>query len=254
MNLFKFSTGNAKLGKRLIFSLPAGHTCPGAGLCRTYANRENGTITDKPMGGSDSLEFRCFAAMAETRPNVRNARWHNWDVMQTALKQDGDPALNVYSVLMASLDAQPVLDLVRVHESGDYKTLEYMKGWMLTAAARPHQKFYSYTKSLPSWLALHDQIPSNFYLTASCGGLFDHMIAEYPDVFRRYAKVTYSQSEADSLGLAVDHDDSHCFEDAPFALLVHGSQRKGSAASKAIQTRKRLGEFVGYNKSKALVS
>ena len=28
MQLLKFSTGNAKLGKRLIFSLPAGYSCP----------------------------------------------------------------------------------------------------------------------------------------------------------------------------------------------------------------------------------
>jgi len=252
MNLFKFSTGNAKLGKRLIFSLPAGHSCPGAGLCRTYASRVDGTIIDHPIGDSDALEFRCFAAMAETRPNVRNARWHNWDVMQAALKQDGDPAHNVHSVLMASLDAQPVLDLVRVHESGDYKTLDYMKGWMLTATARPHQKFYSYTKSLPVWLALHDQMPNNFYLTASFGGLYDSMITQYPEVFKRYARVVYSQQEADSLGLSVDHDDSHCFKDQPFALIVHGSQRAGSAASKAIATRRKLGGFVGYNKAKAV--
>ena len=31
----KFSLENAKLDKRLIFNIPAGHTCPRAGVCRT---------------------------------------------------------------------------------------------------------------------------------------------------------------------------------------------------------------------------
>jgi hypothetical protein len=29
--------------------------------------------------GTEADEYRCFAAMAETRPTVREARWHNWD-------------------------------------------------------------------------------------------------------------------------------------------------------------------------------
>ena len=44
MHSLKFSTGNAKLGKRLIFSLPAGYTCPNAGHCKTFADRVTGKI------------------------------------------------------------------------------------------------------------------------------------------------------------------------------------------------------------------
>ena len=51
-----------------------------------------------------------------------------------------------------------------------------------------------------------------------------------------------------SLGLKIDHDDSNCFGDKPFALLVHGSQPAGSDASAAIQKRKKEGGFVGYAK------
>ena len=50
------------------------------------------------------------------------------------------------------------------------------------------------------------------------------------------------------MGLSVDHDDSHCFGDKPFALLVHGSQRAGSDASKALSLRKRQGSWTGYSK------
>ena len=72
MKLLKFSTGNGKLRNRLIFSLPAGYACPHAGVCKTFADRTTGAITDLPQfSGTTADEFRCFAAMAEVRPNVR---------------------------------------------------------------------------------------------------------------------------------------------------------------------------------------
>ena len=59
------------------FSLPSGHTCGNlARTCLTFANRETGTITR----GTDA-EFFCFSALNETRPVVRAARWHNYDLL-----------------------------------------------------------------------------------------------------------------------------------------------------------------------------
>jgi hypothetical protein len=122
-----------------------------------------------------------------------------------------------------------------------------MRAWLMVAAQRSKQKFYAYTKSLGMWYNLRDQIPSNFYLTASCGGTLDYLIPKYPDVFQRVAYVVYTEEEAAARGLAVDHDDSHCLGDKPFALLVHGSQRAGSEAMQAVTQRKKNGGFVGYS-------
>ena len=72
------------------------------------------------------------------------------------------------------------------------------------------------------------------------------MIKKYPEVYKRIAYVVYTEEEAADRGLEIDHDDSHCFGDKPFALLVHGSQPAGSDASAAIQQRKKDGGFVGY--------
>jgi hypothetical protein len=44
--LLKFSKSNGKLSNRLIFSLPAGYTCPHAGKCHTFADRTTGEIRD----------------------------------------------------------------------------------------------------------------------------------------------------------------------------------------------------------------
>jgi hypothetical protein len=254
MKLLKFATGNAKLSKRLIFSLPAGYSCPCAGVCKTFADRTTGKITDLPQyTGTVADEFRCFAAMAEVRPNVREARWHNWDLIREAIystESDTKKQLNVLTgVIEMSLAVQPVLDLVRVHESGDYYTELYMHAWMNAARNFSNMTFYSFTKSLGMWYNLRKHMPKNMYFTASYGGVLDSMIAQYPRTFKRYARVVYTEQEAIDLGLEIDHDDSHCLGDKPFALLVHGSQRAGSEAMAALTQRKKAGGFVGYNKS-----
>ena len=250
MKLLKFSTGNGKLKNRLIFNIPAGYACPHAGVCKTMADRTTGKIMDLPQfTGTEADEYRCFAAMAETRPTVREARWHNWDLLREVMYMGGDQAMLIRDLIDLSLMVQPEKDLVRVHEAGDFWTEQYMRAWFMVAASRPHQKFYAFTKSLGMWLTLKDIIPPNFYLTASQGGTLDYLIPKYPEVFQRVAYVVYTEEEAAERGLEIDHDDSHCLVDKPFALLVHGSQRAGSDAMKAITQRKKEGKFVGYGKS-----
>jgi hypothetical protein len=250
MQLLKFSNGNGKLKNRLIFSLPAGHSCPHAGVCKTFADRVTGLITDLPQyTGTEADEFRCFAAMAEVRPNVRVARWHNWDLIRETMHRNGNQAVLLRDLIDLSLSMQAPKELVRVHESGDYWCENYMKAWIMVAQSRPKQTFYSYTKSLGMWYNLRDIIPSNFYLTASQGGTLDYLISKYPDVYKRVAHVVYTEKQAAQLGLQIDHNDDLCLGDKPFALLVHGSQRAGSEASKAINQRKKEGGFVGYGKT-----
>ena len=252
MQLLKFSNGNGKLKDRLIFNIPAGYSCPHAGVCKTFADRATGLIKDLPQytGVTTDQDYRCFAAMAETRPTVREARWHNWDLLRETIHMNGDQSLLLRDLIDLSLLMQPPKKLVRIHESGDFWTENYMKAWMLVAKERPKQKFYAYTKSLGMWLALRDIIPPNFYLTASHGGTLDYLLGKYPKVFQRIAHVVYTEQEAAERGLEIDHDDSHCLGDKPFALLVHGSQRAGSDAMKAITQRKKEGGFVGYSKAK----
>ena len=249
----KFSLENAKLDKRLIFNIPAGYTCPRAGVCRTTADKETGEIRDNPTGSSDSLKYRCFAASAEARfPSVRKARWHN----QWLIRQVRDTAedttksyIDIANLISRSMDTYPYRDLIRIHESGDFWFEFYMKAWMRVARARSEQKFYAYTKCLDIWYHLRNEIPDNFYLTASYGGQLDHLLIKYPEVYKRIAYVVYTEEEAEKLGLEIDHDDSHCFGDKPFALLVHGTQEAGSDASKAISKRRKEKKFTGYNKN-----
>jgi hypothetical protein len=251
MDLLKFSNGNAKLGKRLIFSLPAGYTCPHAGVCKTFADRATGEILDLPQfTGTNADEYRCFAAMAETRPNVRQARWYNWDLLRTVMYSTDTKLKALTELIDRSIDAQKKLKLCRIHESGEFWTELYMQAWLDAARNYSDMRFYAYTKSLTMWLNLTKNIPSNFYLTASVGGTLDSLIPNNLDVFKRVAYVVYTEEQAVEQGLEIDHDDEHCFGDKPFALLVHGSQRAGSAASQALSQRKKEGKWAGYNKNK----
>jgi hypothetical protein len=249
MNL-KFSFGNSKLANdTLIFSLPAGKTCPGASLCLAFANEVN---SKRVLVNGPQMEFRCFAACQEAQyPNVYNSRKHNWDTIKQFIKTFGvGKAGKIVADQIQSIRKKST-KLVRIHESGDFYSKEYFALWMHVCRLIPDLTFYAYSKNLPMILDYDmEMMPKNFFLTASKGGKFDYLIDE--GFFPRYSVVVKNDAEAEELGLEVDHDDSHCYkQDGPFALLVHGNQPAGSEFRKAIDQRKKAKQFVGYSKKVA---
>ena len=74
-------------------------------------------------------------------------------------------------------------------------------------------------------------------MVASYGSRFDYLIDQ--GYFPKYSKVVFSEEEAIRLGLKIDKDDSLCFGNKPFALLLHGMQEKGSKAGEALKLIKR---------------
>lgn len=237
--LLKFSAGNDKLSKRILtFSLPAGHTCPLAGICHSKVDRESGKLI---LFGTELNSILCFATQAERQyPATRNARWYNFDLLQAA---DSKADLIYNSLVYQDYEWYPY---VRIHVSGDFYSLDYLRAWLEVARRLPQTVFYAYTKSLSLWRAAHSEIPSNFYLTASVGGKQDDLIWKHPEIFYRYAQVVYSEEEAAELGLEIDHDDSHCWEDKPFALLIHNHQIKGTKAYEAVTSMRKRGIYSGY--------
>lgn len=229
---------NAKLrltgGKGYTFSIPAGHTCPFAHMCKSKADRQSGTLSDGPH-----TEFRCFAASLEAiYPSLRRMLWNNFEALFACKNVD-----NLVDTISAAIPRNATL--IRVHIHGDFYSQAYFDAWMIVAATHPHIKFYAYTKSLRYWVNSIGNVPNNFALTASYGGRDDEMIHIHN---LRYSKVVYSESEAESLGLPIDHDDSHAMNHGPsFALLIHGVQPKGTDAAKAVSALRQSGEF-GYGR------
>jgi hypothetical protein len=136
--------------------------------------------------------------------------------------------------------------IVRIHVAGDFFNQRYLKAWSIVAKRNTRKLFYGYTKSLPYWINLLDEINQlhNLVLTASRGGKFDRLIDEFN---LRQAVIVFSELEAKTLGLEIDHDDSHAADPSKrnqsFSLLIHGTQPKGSDAAAALTALKGLGSY-----------
>jgi len=226
-------------GGRKVYSLDllSGYSCPFAEACLSKAVvGDNGkrTIKDGPKN-----EFRCFSASQEVQyTSVYNLRKHNYDT----LKENQDDWPLMYQELWKSIPSDA--GIVRIHVAGDFFNENYLRAWIELANANHDVLFYAYTKSLKYWDALRSEIPENLVLTASYGGRDDHLIDEYGF---RSATVVYSEAEAEELDLIIDHDDSHAanptWRDTDFALLLHGTQPKGSEAAVALRELKGKGSY-----------
>ncbi|MAS86509.1 MAG: hypothetical protein CMH30_00820 [Micavibrio sp.] len=248
--MLKFSKANAKIealkqvpelaeylkDKRKVYSLDllSGYSCPSAHECLSKAVAdENGKRT---IRDGKHTKFRCFSASQEVQyTNVYNSRKHNFDLLR-------GKHLNDMIVLLS--DSLPEnAGIVRIHVAGDFFSRDYMMAWYTVAMLNPNVLFYAYTKSLRYWLEVNEYpILENFVLTASYGGRDDHLIDD-PTFSLRSAKVVFSEAEAEELGLEIDHDDSHAarpsMRNQDFALLIHGTQPKGTEAAEALKLLKK---------------
>ena len=229
--LLKMSKGNKKLKNTLIFDLPSGRTCPNSHECKSYAvMNANGKLSVKD--GENTI-FRCYAASQEAQyKNVYNARKYNFDLILKYLNKENG-YFHTYELISKSIQKHITKNInkVRIHSSGDFFNGEYLRSWLAVARLYPRIKFYCYSKSLHLF-GTNIRIPDNFFLTASMGGLRDDLI--HKGFFKRYAIVVNSEEEAIKKGIEhigkpykIDKDDSSCFKPDPFALLIHGTQKKG---------------------------
>jgi hypothetical protein len=237
--MLKFSAGNAKLKNIISFSLASGWSCPFANECYAKADPENGKITDGP-----NTQFRCFSASQESLyPAVRKQRFDNFNELKNIK--------TVEEIVQKLQQALPKIKksgegkIVRLHVAGDFFNQKYFDAWLTVAKNNPDRIFYAYTKSLQYWINRLNDIPVNFKLNASKGGKLDNLIDQYN---LKYAEVVYSEQEAKEKGLEIDHDDSHAYDfNHSFALLIHGTQPKGSKAAAAKSLLAKQG-WTGYKK------
>lgn len=232
MKRLHFGKPNIKLIKlKLIgfivhsFSLLAGHTCPYAKDCLSKAilNALTGkrTIEDGP-----DTKFRCYSASQETQYNaVYATRARNTEIMRSALSQ-----LEIFNILVEGIKNLPRnMNGLRIHESGDFFSSDYLKAWIDVCNHYPDIRFYAYTKALPFLLKYSNEVldTENLNITLSRGGMRDDLIPTLKQKGFFEAIVVFSVQEALEKNLPIDNDDSHALlggED--FALLIHGTQPK----------------------------
>lgn len=197
--------------KAYSWSLPSGTTCPGAEKCLAIADRHTGKVWNGPK-----QEFRCYSAVYERYPSVRNRLWCNFDAIK------GKTPHQVCSILERAKPRK--MERCRIHTAGDFFSQTYFDAWLLFVEANPDIHFWAFTKSLPFWVARLGQIPKNLNLQASCGGRHDHMITIHN---LKFAKVVWSEDTAQRLGLVIDTDDYlAAYGSKPFALLENFSNKK----------------------------
>jgi len=214
-----FSTGNTKLlelahykgCKVTSFDLPAGHTCPMADQCHSFADKITGKITD-----GANCKFRCYAASMEARYSTsRKAHWRNFEVIASCKTSD-----DMANLILAQLPDG--VKIVRIHASGDFFTRKYFMAWVKVAQTRTDIQFFGYTKILPYVKA---NKPENFRLTYSFGGKLDSKVTCEP-----VAYVVKNIAEAIVKGLkpaCIDNpsdDFDFIMEGRTFALCLHGTQ------------------------------
>ena len=157
-NALKWTEGNAKLTKTggdtlrvLGYGIPAdynfdgGNTCPGANACRGV----------------------CYAKQGRyVMANVRDARLHNLNYFNT----HGDAAF-VAAARQDLLRLTRRYNVVRLHDSGDFFSQDYLDAWKAIAYLFPQVIFYAYTKSLH--LDIQSMKPDNLRIVQSLGGKYD---------------------------------------------------------------------------------
>lgn len=237
--MLKYSKENSKLKGIISLSLSSGWSCPFANECFSKADPVTGKITD----GTET-KFRCFSASQESLyPAVREQRQHNFNVLRNL--KTVEEMVEIIQQSLPKINRKGLGKIVRLHVAGDFFNQKYFDAWLTVAKNNPDRLFYAYTKSLQYWVNRLSDIPNNLKLNASKGGKLDHLIEQYN---LKYAEVVFSEQEAVEKGMEIDHDDSHAYDyEHSFALLLHGTQPKGSKAAQAKSLLAKQG-WTGYKK------
>jgi len=187
------SSNNAKLKAEKIasFGLVAGITCPGAAKCNSnrFCYAQNGRYI---MSQAMSVRVENFLASKQNH------------------------FVTSITVLLKSLPKNWLV--IRLHDSGDFYSQEYVDKWEQIISKNKDKFFYAYTKSLNLNL---DKLISlkNALIIQSEGGKFDHKINyDLP-----HAKIFRNERELVEAGyIDASNSDLRAIKSVKIGLIVHG--------------------------------
>ena len=120
---------------------------------------------------------------------------------------------------------------VRIHDSGDFFSREYLDGWREIARRNPHILFYAYTKEVAMVKDAALNPASNFLICYSMGGRQDHLIDRDTD---RHADVFPDEQAITDAGYFSQHA-------SDLLAVLAPSHRIGIPQNNIAHFRKRLG-------------
>mgnify|MGYP003289950949 CR=1 FL=1 len=196
-----FSNNNTKMKKSarpgekfVAFGLPPIKTCPQAGACKDGCYACAGRMA--MQAATTCQEFRYALSQ----------RVYFLEYLEDALREVQRPGIKLY---------------VRLHDSGDFYSREYLRAWIKFASMHPDVIFYAYTKCVSMVKA--ETLPDNMIIAFSYGGLEDNLIDPAKD---RHVIVVESEN-AIPKGYADGSKDDHAvLENRCIALVYHNSKKK----------------------------
>jgi hypothetical protein len=66
-------------------------------------------------------------------------------------------------------------DRVRIHDTGDFYSQQYLDDWRWIMGQTPDKQFFAYTKNVPLFKK-QDDLPANLHVVYSLGGRWDFMV------------------------------------------------------------------------------
>ena len=158
----------------------------------------------------------CYAKMgAYTFSNVAKVFENRLTLAQSA---------EFETVINSELKRRKV-ERLRIHDSGDFFSAQYLNKWIRIIAANPDVQFYAYTKmvSLFKGYIAHGAVPTNFKVIFSYGGTEDKLINRETD---RHSMVFPTVSALKKAGYADAHvnDTVALGKNPKIGLVYHGTK------------------------------
>lgn len=198
-----FSTNNGKLkktaraGEKFVsFGLPPIVTCPQAGACKDGCYACAGRMALD--SATQCMQFRYALSQ----------RVYFLEYLEDALRDVQRPGIKLY---------------VRLHDSGDFYSREYLRSWIKFAGMHPEVTFYAYTKCVSMVKA--EVLPDNLIIAFSYGGKEDNLIDPAKD---RHVIVVESEDAIPKGYVNGTKDDHAVMENRCIALVFHNSRKKWS--------------------------
>jgi len=172
-------------------------TCPNAGVCAQLCYARNGTYLFSNVKAAHLRNLELVRETPELFVEQMNAELKrpkfrpSGENRQDKLTQHGELVDDDWAVKWMTRGGAAV----RIHDSGDFFTREYLELWLRIAEANSDILFYAYTKEVE--MLKSTPLPANFRIIYSKGGLQDHLIDDERD---RHADVFPNQEAMDAAG------------------------------------------------------
>lgn len=109
---------------------------------------------------------------------------------------------------------------IRIHDSGDFYSAEYLNKWLDVIKSNPDVRFYAYTKMISMFKEI--VLPENFTVIYSFGGREDHLINVLTD---KHAMVFQTLDQLNEYGYHNCSDnDLEIFNSNKVGLVYHGNK------------------------------